>query len=176
MEQLILFAEVSPVKTYPEQGSKEASLTQTETQQEVVYGMKCLELSTKQNQNMLLERTWQDCFRTMMEEPSMKLQKDWKIRVTKSCRYYLQHLTVVQHLRGKGFSSLPRPRVADTEGAPAKNSELSAGSWSRINAKGVRYGVKLKDVLYKLYGIKKPCPEIYEAIMGLPIGWTELKH
>ena len=42
----------------------------------------------------------------------------------------------------------PTPRVSDTEGAPIKNAELINGSWSRKNAKGERFGIKLKDAVH----------------------------
>ncbi len=41
----------------------------------------------------------------------------------------------------------PTPRVSDTEGGIASNVEMSNGSFSRTNAKGVRWGVKLKDAV-----------------------------
>jgi hypothetical protein len=44
----------------------------------------------------------------------------------------------------------PTPRVSDTEGAPIKNAEFKNGSWSRLNAKGVRFGIKLKDAIAHL--------------------------
>jgi hypothetical protein len=37
--------------------------------------------------------------------------------------------------------------VSETEGASVKNAEYKNGSWSRTNKKGVRFGVKVKDVL-----------------------------
>lgn len=43
----------------------------------------------------------------------------------------------------------PTPRVSDTEGAPIKNAEYKNGSWSRVNKKGVRFGIKLKDAVNK---------------------------
>lgn len=42
---------------------------------------------------------------------------------------------------------LPTPRVSDIEGAAVKNVEYKDGKWSRENAKGVRWGVKIKDVV-----------------------------
>jgi len=42
---------------------------------------------------------------------------------------------------------LPTPRVSEAEGSPVKNAELKSGRWSRVNRKGVRFGVKVKDVL-----------------------------
>jgi DNA (cytosine-5)-methyltransferase 1 len=41
----------------------------------------------------------------------------------------------------------PTPRVSDIEGAPATNAEYNNGSWSRLNSKGVRFGIKLKDAV-----------------------------
>ena len=41
----------------------------------------------------------------------------------------------------------PTPRVSDTEGGIASNVEMSNGSFSRTNAKGVRWEVKLKDAV-----------------------------
>ena len=42
---------------------------------------------------------------------------------------------------------LPTLRVSATEGGIVKNVELKNGSFSRKNAKGVRWGVKLKDAI-----------------------------
>ena len=39
----------------------------------------------------------------------------------------------------------PTPRVSDTEGGVVKNVEKKNDSYSRVNKKGVRFGVKLKD-------------------------------
>ena len=75
-------------------------------------------------------------------------------------------------------SMLPTPRVSETEGAPVKNAELRNGSWSRMNAKGVRYGVKVKDVLESTGiatgGKLRLQPAMTEWMMGFPEGWTEL--
>jgi hypothetical protein len=46
---------------------------------------------------------------------------------------------------------LPTARVSESEGAPVKNVEYKNGSFSRVNAKGVRFGVKVKDVLAMLH-------------------------
>ena len=41
----------------------------------------------------------------------------------------------------------PTPRVSDTEGGVVKNVEKKNNSYSRVNKKGVRFGVKLKDAV-----------------------------
>jgi hypothetical protein len=45
----------------------------------------------------------------------------------------------------------PTPRACDLEGGVVKNVELKNGSFSRLNKKGVRFGVKLKDAVHKMY-------------------------
>jgi len=59
--------------------------------------------------------------------------------------YRLTTLEPTTYERGCGL--LPSPRAADAEGGVASNVECREGSWSRVNAKGERYGVKLKDVV-----------------------------
>jgi len=41
----------------------------------------------------------------------------------------------------------PTPRVSDTEGGAVKNVEFENGSFSRRNADGTRWGVKLRDAV-----------------------------
>jgi hypothetical protein len=97
---------------------------------------------------------------------------------------------------------LPTPRVSEVEGAPIKNAELKNGRWSRVNQKGVRFGVKVKDVLAVLptpraanpgsrpnkkggkilneeigkeTGLKLQ-PSFVEWMMGYPQNWTNLNY
>lgn len=167
-QQSMLLAEDSPVSRLAEQDTKRGKMMSGSC------GMKCCELSMTSDQTGCSVKMWPDCFQLTKEEPLMKSSKTWKVSVTQSSRLFLQRMPVERHLMGKGFSSLPRPRVADTEGAPVRNCENFNGSWSRRNKQGVRYGVKLKDVLFALYRLRKPSPTIYEATMGFPIGWTDL--
>ena len=46
-----------------------------------------------------------------------------------------------------GASVWPTPTVSDTEGGAVQNVELENGSFSRKNAKGVRWGVKLRHAV-----------------------------
>jgi hypothetical protein len=95
---------------------------------------------------------------------------------------------------------LPTPRVSEKEGSPVKNAELKNGRWSRLNRKGVRFGVKVKDVLAILptpragnpgsrpnrkggkilneevgkgAGLRLQ-PNFVEWMMGYPQNWTDL--
>jgi hypothetical protein len=48
----------------------------------------------------------------------------------------------------------PTPKTCDTEGGIAQNVKLHKGHFYRLNKKGVRWGVKLRDAanhLYKIY-------------------------
>lgn len=54
-----------------------------------------------------------------------------------------------EYLR-RQIGMLPTPRVSETEGAPVKNVEIKNGKFSRKNARGVRFGVKVKDILAML--------------------------
>lgn len=82
---------------------------------------------------------------------------------------------------------LPTPRVSDTEGSAVKNVELKNGKFSRTNSKGVRWGVKLKDVvegnLLSTVCYQKTDGEIFrlnplftEEMMGFPLMWTALPY
>jgi hypothetical protein len=84
-----------------------------------------------------------------------------------------------------GGGLLPTPRVSDTEGSAVKNVELKNGKFSRTNSKGVRWGVKLKDVvegnLFSTVCYQKTGGEIFrlnplftEEMMGFPLMWTAL--
>ena len=74
------------------------------------------------------------------------------------------------------IAMLPTPRVADTEGSPVKNAELRNGSWSRVNGKGMRFGVKTKDAIQAIGGEAglKLQPNFVEWMMGYPLNWTDL--
>jgi hypothetical protein len=45
---------------------------------------------------------------------------------------------------------LPPPLVSDIEGAPAKNVQTDGNGFYRVNKGGVRWGVKVKDVVAML--------------------------
>jgi len=57
----------------------------------------------------------------------------------------------------------PTPRLSDTEGGLVKNVEMENGSFSRKNKDGVRWGVKLKDVVNHMEGTW-PTPTTEDSI------------
>ena len=98
------------------------------------------EAPTKEKESSSSEKIWPTPTTQEIEHPNMVLTKTGR-RMTKD---------------GKSSHSLnladkvkmwPTPRVSDTEGGIVKNVELHNGSFSRKNAKGERWGVKLKDAV-----------------------------
>ena len=98
------------------------------------------EAPTKEKESSSSEKIWPTPTTQEIEHPNMVLTKTGR-RMTKD---------------GKSSHSLnladkvkmwPTPRVSDTEGGIVKNVELYNGSFSRKNAKGERWGVKLKDAV-----------------------------
>ena len=87
----------------------------------------------------------------------------------------LERVTSAGAINGTGFGSLPTPRASDSEGGAVKNVTNSTGSWSRVNRKGVRFGVKLRDALWAIFGCERSHPKTHEMVMGWPAGWTDLK-
>ena len=104
---------------------------------------------------------------------SLKMSKDtshsdsersleiWKNSVTKVRGAYLARKRSMHLTKENGFLSWPTPRVVDTEGGTAKNVELKDGSFSRVNADGVRFGVKLKDAVDQQ--MKYPTPNVSDS-------------
>jgi hypothetical protein len=120
-------------------------------------------------------RTSQGCFPSMMDDISDEYSKTWPRAGTMRDGECYRQPKWEHRINEIGSGLLPTPTVSDTEGGCIKNAEFLNGSWSRVNKKGVRFGIKLKDAIFKVYGITRPHPNIYEAIMMNPIGWTELR-
>ncbi len=72
----------------------------------------------------------------------------------------------------------PTPRACDLEGGVVKNVELRNGSFSRLNKKGVRFGVKLKDAVHKMtpQAGGKLNPNFVEFLMAYPQNWTKIEQ
>ena len=102
----------------------------------------------------------------------------WKILTTTARRSLFRLAPLMPSTKGiESGLLLPTPRVSDTEGGLMKNVEMHRGSFSRVNKKGERWGVKLKDAINFLENEKSGDlnPEFVEWLMGYPTGWTDLK-
>ena len=138
-EQLDLFVVDFPVNHFQSQVNDEEMKTI------VTSGLRCCELFEKSDllgclvKTLVTSPTWTagTTGRTLI----------WRRRDTKFGHLRYQLLVSVRPTSGKDSGSSviwPTPRVVDTEGGVAKNVELKDGSFSRTNAKGVRWGVKLR--------------------------------
>ena len=91
----------------------------------------------------------QSSFLKMCQESSntisVKSDPNFERWVTRLRKDYSQRLKQAHLTNDNGFSSWPTVRASDDEGGIPSNVELSNGSFSRTNADGVRWGVKLKD-------------------------------
>jgi len=143
-------------------------------------GMKCLELLPKQNRNGLLEKMLQELLTSKTVKSCSRYRKIWKAKASKSNVLLFQLQVSVLGIKEKESGLLPTPtqdsasertkkykqgglpltmavkmyptpRACDLEGGVVKNVELKNGSFSRLNKKGVRFGVKLKDAVHKMY-------------------------
>lgn len=118
-------------------GSEEAR-TMTATS-----GLKCLESYVKPGpvgylaRMLMASSRWNSTARLLI----------WKRKDTPSSRSVYRLSVSKPSTKDTEPGLLPTPRVSDTEGAAIKNCQYKDGSYFRENAQGVRWGVKLRDVV-----------------------------
>jgi len=79
--------------------------------------------------------------------------------------------TTVPNLATQVVGMLPTPRTVDVEGGAVSNVKNDGKGWYRENAKGERWGVKLRDVA-ELGTNSQLSPLFVEEMMGFPKNWT----
>ena len=107
--------------------------------------------------------------------------KDWEqIKPHLTTIKYDKEMTTLHSIEWKqGLKNQmwPTPTVSDTEGAKVKNVICENGRFYRKNKKGIKWGVKLRDVIEKSETTGTLNPMWVEWLMGFnPLGWTDLKH
>tara|TARA_Y100000114_G_scaffold130889_1_gene128876 strand:- start:120 stop:461 length:342 start_codon:yes stop_codon:yes gene_type:complete len=83
---------------------------------------------------------------------------------------------------------LPTPTASDVEGGVAKDVQYKNGSFFRVNDKGVRWGVKLRDAVSIISNGETQDidstqtgenmmlnPQFSELLMGFPLDWTKVE-
>jgi len=158
LEELICLQEDSPVNRSASQESGERK-TMTATS-----GRICSALLRNVGQSgllvkMLLESsTWH----------SKKCALTWKAKGMKSGRSLFQLVPSTLPIEEIGYGLLPTPSASDHKGGRAPNTERKGAKKSA-----------LRDVLNQIYGTtgktSYPHPTLLEAMMGYPVGHTELK-
>ena len=137
-----------------------------------ISGLKCYESYEQPSPGGLSVKTLVACLLGTEAWYSTKCVLTWKRKVTKS-GLSLYQLAVSTHRTGEiGSGLLPTPRVSDTEGAPVRNAEFRNGTWSRLNRKGVRFGIKTKDALASIGLTLQPAFALW--MMGYPADWLDL--
>lgn len=179
-------------------------------------GLKCLE----QYERFVPAGSWARTFSGLligtMDWYSNRCALTWKVKGTQYNRIYFQ-LAVSAHptkekeygllptVQTQGLKTcekgktvfydvnlLPTPRTADVEGGTVKDVKMEKGNFYRTNSQGIRWGVKLRDVVES--GLLKT-PTVLDAtpdavlqtgkrsqlnhrfvmeMMGFPPDWTEL--
>lgn len=148
-KQISLFTEDKLMSSQGGSRASHSALPEKEREQKITAtsGRKCLEQFGRFNRYGSWAKTFLDLLIGQGDWYSSKCRLTWKMKGTKSHRIYFQLVAKTHRTNGKEFGLLPTPRVSEIEGAAVKNVELNNGSFSRTNKQGVRWGVKLKDVI-----------------------------
>ena len=141
-----------------------------------ISGRKRGELFLRWDPNGSCWRTYQLCF-TVMDETGQPMGGLFSETLPKWATISNMELRVLPMpeppISGNGSGSWPTPRVSDTEGGAVKNVEFENGSFSRKNADGTRWGVKLRDAVESG---KWPTPRRSEYKGCGPYGSKSYKH
>ena len=112
-----------------------------------ISGRICSEQFKRLSQPSLWAKMFVDSLIGMGEWSSKKCVLTWKLVGTKYNRYYCQLVPSVRHIEETEYGLLPTPRTADIEGGCVKDVQMENGNYFRTNQEGVRWGVKLRDVV-----------------------------
>ena len=159
IEESLFSQEDFPASRSVMPGSEEARMMT------VTSGKKCLGLSKKQTrlgllEKMLLESSIWDCKKRLLI---------WKPLIMKSGYLIYQLYPSMPSIRENGFGLLPTPTASDK----------TYGRKPSTKRKNNEPKTSLRDVLSEKFSKNgkggSPHPTFVEAMMGYPIGWTELK-
>jgi hypothetical protein len=141
MEQLTLLLEDSlanPTQAPESVKAKKMSAT---------YGLRCLE----QYERLPRVSSWAKMFAAsligMEGWYSRRCALSWKVMGIKSRPLLYLRARSTPHIVENGSGLLPTPRTADIEGGCVNDVQIENGNYYRINKNGVRWGVKLRDVV-----------------------------
>ena len=112
-------------------------------------GRKCLELFERSPRSGSWAKTFAALLIGQGDWYSSRCRLTWKLKGTKSSRLYFQRVPSMLPTDGTGFGLLPTPCVADTEGSPKREDQISLknGRFVRTSDNtGTEFGAKLNDV------------------------------
>ncbi len=146
-------AEDSPVKT----SAVRVTPSQESTENDQACGESLHESLAWYDQDGCSWRTWQTCLFEGWESFSLTSLPSGLMRNGRLYRL----VPWVPHIHGPECSSWPTPRAsAEKKG------------WGVLDRRGCRYRKSTVDKIKKLGSY--PSPELYESLIGLPLGWTDL--
>src|SRR5690554_1217248 len=158
-------------KSTSSQGDSPASRTHKQAKDwgkktSATSGRKCLERLQRLNQLGSWAKTFTALLIGMEGWSSMRCKLTWKLKGTKYNRIYFQLQPSTLPIEETEFGLLPTPDTS--QGGPSKDVKISEdGSYYRENSKGVRYGVRVQDVVAS--GLL-PTPVASDATTGAIIG------
>lgn len=126
-------------------------------------GRKCIESFGSFPRATSWQKTFAGCLVSAEGWSLKRSALTWKLSATKYNRLLFQLSPSARRTDATEYGLLPTPRVSETEGAPVKNAEFRNGSWSRQNRKGVRFGVKVKDVIESMNLLPTPATRDYKG-------------
>ncbi len=118
----------------------------SEKRTNAIFGRRCLEQYEKLNPRMSWAKTFLASLIGTGGWYSTRCKLIWKMKATKSKRFYFQLAAKTLPTEEKEFGLLPTPETS--QGGPQKDVKISKdGSFYRENKKGVRFGVRVQDVV-----------------------------
>ena len=165
LDELILSQEGFPASPTQSQDYKEATKTNA------TCGRRCCALFENAPRATSWAKTFSALLVGMEGWCSRRCALTWKLKGTPSNRMYFQLRASTLPTEDIESGLLPTPRTVDVEGGAVSNVKNDGKGWYRENAKGERWGVKLRDVA-ELGTSSQLSPLFAEEMMGFPKNWT----
>lgn len=137
-----------------------------ELRMNAISGNRCLEQYKRLNQSTSWGRTYSALLIGTREWYSNRSALIWRMRATKSSRLYFQLVPKMPLTEEIEFGLLPTPTKSDGKGGTTKNCNFSQ---RKLQYQTLTQGTDVEGSIY-------PSIDFYEAMMGFPTGWTELKR
>ena len=166
-ELLMSFLEAFPVKTCPLQSKEEMGLME----KEVDSGERWGGLLARLDPDTSVWRTPQ-CSLIMDSIECLEIFPNWGLMQN---GVLWEQTPLVRPTEGKDFGWLPTPVASDYMTGKLNGIEFRNKRFIRTSlTSGTEFGAKLADA-FRLMTTKALPPNFSEWMMGLPIGWTDLK-
>jgi hypothetical protein len=141
MEQLTLLLEGFPASlTAPQESGKVKKMS-------AIYGQRCLEQYARFPRVSSWAKTFAASLIGTEAWYSTRCALSWKVLGIKSRPLLYLRAASMRHIKESEYGLLPTPRTAYIEGGCVNDVQVENGNYFRKNKDGVRWGVKLRDVV-----------------------------